>query len=74
MSGWPCRLAVLALVAVQAPPTGNPVIEGWYADPEVRVFEQRYWIYPTYSAPYGQQTFLDAFSSSDLATWTIMRT
>jgi beta-xylosidase len=70
MSGWPCRLAVLALVAVQAPPTGNPVIEGWYADPEVRVFEQRYWIYPTYSAPYGQQTFLDAFSSSDLAAWT----
>jgi beta-xylosidase len=30
----------------------------------------RYWVYPTYSAPYDQQTFLDAFSSRDLVTWT----
>lgn len=48
----------------------NPVIPGWYADPEAHVFEGQYWIYPTWSAPYGQQTFLDAFSSRDLVTWT----
>jgi len=50
--------------------SGNPVLAGWYADPEARIFEQAYWLYPTYSAPYGEQTFLDAFSSPDLVTWT----
>ena len=50
--------------------SGNPILPGWYADPEVAVFDKRYWIYPTYSAPYEQQTFLDAFSSTDLVTWT----
>jgi beta-xylosidase len=50
--------------------SGNPILPGWYADPEAHIFEKQYWIYPTYSAPYGEQTFLDAFSSSDLVTWT----
>lgn len=47
----------------------NPVIEGWYADPEAVIFGREYWIYPTYSARYEQQVFLDAFSSKDMATW-----
>ncbi len=50
--------------------SGNPVIPGWYADPEAHVFAGQYWIYPTYSAPYGEQTYMDAFSSRDLVTWT----
>ena len=50
--------------------SGNPVIEGWYADPEVRLFEGEYWIFPTYSAAYNDQLFFDAFSSPDLVTWT----
>ena len=50
--------------------SGNPVIDGWYADPEAHVFDGRYWIYPTYSAPYNEQVFMDAFSSVDLVTWT----
>ena len=49
--------------------SGNPILPGWYADPEAHVFNNEYWIYPTYSAPYDQQTFLDAFSSRDLVTW-----
>ncbi len=49
---------------------GNPVFPGWYADPEGTVFGQDFWIYPTYSAGYNQQTFLDAFSSPDLVHWT----
>ncbi|GAB4018542.1 hypothetical protein GCM10028808_53450 [Spirosoma migulaei] len=49
---------------------GNPVFPGWYADPEGVIFGKTYWIYPTYSAPYNQQIFFDAFSSSDLVTWT----
>jgi beta-xylosidase len=48
----------------------NPVIEGWYADPEGIIFDDTYWIFPTYSAPYHEQVFLDAFSSKDLVTWT----
>ena len=60
-------LVSLAAAAVQA---GNPIIPGWYADPEAHGFRDRYWIFPTYSAPYGEQTFMDAFSSADLVTWT----
>ncbi|WP_460683694.1 glycoside hydrolase family 43 protein [Niabella aquatica] len=48
---------------------GNPVFPGWYADPEVAVFKKNYWIFPTYSAPYEKQVFLDAYSSKDLVSW-----
>lgn len=50
--------------------SGNPILPGWYADPEVAVFGKRVWIYPTFSAPYDQQVFFDAFSSPDLVHWT----
>ncbi len=56
-------------VAAQAARSGNPILPGWYADPEAHVFGGRYWVYPTYSAPYDQQTLMDAFSSTDLITW-----
>jgi len=46
------------------------VFDGWYADPEGAVFGKQFWIYPTYSAPYNEQVFLDAFSSPDLVNWT----
>ncbi|MBA4139726.1 MAG: family 43 glycosylhydrolase [Segetibacter sp.] len=49
--------------------SGNPVFQGWYADPEGTIFNKQYWVYPTYSAPYNEQVFLDAFSSKDLVTW-----
>ncbi|WP_205956136.1 glycoside hydrolase family 43 protein [Pseudoxanthomonas winnipegensis] len=49
---------------------GNPIFPGWYADPEAAVFDKTYWIYPTSSLPYAQQTDFDAFSSPDLVTWT----
>ncbi len=49
---------------------GNPVFPGWYADPEGVIFGDRYWVYPTFSAPYHDQLFFDAFSSADLKNWT----
>lgn len=49
---------------------GNPVFEGWYADPEGIVFGNKYWIYPTTSAAYEKQVYFDAFSSDDLVNWT----
>lgn len=50
--------------------SGNPIFEGWYADPEGTFMAGRYWVFPTYSAPYDEQLHLDAFSSTDLVTWT----
>lgn len=50
--------------------SGNPIFPGWYADPEAVVYNGEYWVFPTYSAPYEQQTFFDAFSSPDLVNWT----
>lgn len=52
------------------PLSGNPVFAGRYADPEAVIFGDRYWIFPTYSAPYQDQVFFDAFSSADLVAWT----
>ena len=48
--------------------SGNPVIEGWYADPEAIIYGKTYWIYPTTSDEYDKQTFFNAFSSQDLVT------
>ena len=50
--------------------SGNPVFEGWYADPEGVVLDGRYWIYPTFSARFEKQLHMDAFSSPDLIAWT----
>ena len=49
----------------------NPLVAGWYADPEARFYEGKYWIYVTRSATdYKKQTNLDAFSSVDGIRWT----
>ncbi|MCG3127462.1 MAG: Arabinoxylan arabinofuranohydrolase [Phycisphaerae bacterium] len=50
--------------------SGNPILPGWYADPEGAVIGGRYWIFPTTSARYDEQTYFDAFSSPDLVHWT----
>lgn len=49
--------------------SGNPVFPGWYADPELHLFQGRYYIYPTTSAAYEEQTYFEVFSSSDLTDW-----
>jgi beta-xylosidase len=49
--------------------SGNPLFPGWYADPEGIILDGTCWIFPTYSAPYEDQVFLDAFSSTDLVNW-----
>lgn len=63
-------LILLLPACSQQKHSGNPVFEGWYADPEGTIINNEYWIFPTYSAPYEKQVFLDAFSSKDLITWT----
>lgn len=32
----------------------NPIVPGWYADPEIRIYNNQFWIFPTYSA--GEST------------------
>lgn len=65
-----CSLNLYAQKKKAAEKSGNPIFPGWYADPEGIIFNNTYWIYPTYSAPYDKQVFLDAFSSPDLIQWT----
>ena len=61
----------LSLTACNQTPVSwsNPVFEGWYADPEGFVDGETIWVYPTSSLPYGEQTFLDAWSTKDLVHW-----
>ncbi len=97
LSSWLRKfLCLLSLLSPASAFAANPIVPGWYADPEIRIFEGKYWIYPTYSAgestpdlpvtlsenqvkqraqagiwsPFLKQTFLDAFSSTDLVNWT----
>ncbi|MAM18164.1 MAG: arabinan endo-1,5-alpha-L-arabinosidase [Gramella sp.] len=62
-------VAAFIFCGIHSEAQNNPVFPGWYADPEGTVFEGKYWIYPTYSAPYEKQVFMDAFSSDDLVNW-----
>ena len=61
--------AFTAMASADEKTSGNPVFEGWYADPEGIIFGDQYWVFPTFSAPYEQQTHFDAFSSNDLLKW-----
>lgn len=62
-------LAATHIAIAQPLTSGNPVIKGWYADPEAAIFNHQYWIYPTYSDKYNKQVFFNAFSSTDLVHW-----
>ncbi len=46
---------------------GNPVFPGWYADPEVAIFGNEYWIYPTYSDDYGKPDVSTKFTPQQLS-------
>jgi beta-xylosidase len=61
-----CSLFCTTILKAQ----NNPVFKGWYADPEGSILANQYWVFPTFSAPYHQQVFMDAFSSPDLVNWT----
>ncbi|HZL10231.1 MAG TPA: glycoside hydrolase family 43 protein [Prolixibacteraceae bacterium] len=62
-------LAYFFSLQKEKPTSGNPIVKGWYADPEGAILDNKFWIYPTFSAKYEDQVFLDAFSSADLVNW-----
>jgi hypothetical protein len=66
----PAARAEAAIPDYTTAEAGNPFVDGWYADPDVAVYNNTFWVYPTTSKSYGEQTYLDAFSSTDLVTWT----
>ena len=55
-------LAVFCLAGAASAHAANPVVPGWYADPEIRIFNGRYWIYPTYSDDHGTPDRSKAFT------------
>jgi len=46
--------------------TGNPVVLGWNADPQIRIYKGKYWIFPTHA----NLLAFDCFSSDDMRNWT----
>lgn len=62
--GW----SALAIAAIAVPAAAkNPIVPGWYADPEIRIFDHRYWIYPTYSDDFGKPDVSPHFSPAQAA-------
>lgn len=64
------RAALLVAVAIAGAgiaSAANPIVAGWYADPEIRVFAGRYWIYPTYSDDYGMPDVSKRFTPQQQA-------
>ncbi|GAA4769712.1 hypothetical protein GCM10023219_15120 [Stakelama sediminis] len=45
----------------------NPIVPGWYADPEIRIFDHQYWIYPTYSDDWKKPDVSAHFTPAQMA-------
>lgn len=48
----------------------NPIIKGFYADPDAAVFDGKIYIYPTTDGTGWESTSFKAFSSTDMEEWT----
>lgn len=53
--------------------TKNPVVDGWYADPESRVYGDTVYMYVTKSLPFEEQKNLDLVTTKDLEHFEIHR-
>lgn len=50
----------------------NPIVQGWYADPESIVYNGKVYIYVTKSLPFEEQQNIDLVVSSDLETFDVI--
>lgn len=50
----------------------NPIVQGWYADPESIIYDGKLYIYVTKSLPYEEQQNIDLVVSSDLEIFEII--
>lgn len=51
----------------------NPVVNGWYADPESRVYGDTVYMYVTNSLPFDEQLNLDLVTTDDLEHFEVFR-
>ena len=51
----------------------NPVVNGWYADPESRVYGDTVYMYVTNSLPFDEQKNLDVVTTCDLENFKVYR-
>ena len=51
----------------------NPIVQGWYADPESRVYNGKVYLYVTRSLPFEEQKNLDVVVSKDLENFEVIR-
>ena len=51
----------------------NPVVNGWYADPESRVYGDTVFMYVTNSLPFDDQLNLDLVTTDDLENYKVYR-
>lgn len=51
----------------------NPVVNGWYADPESRVYGDTVYMYVTNSLPFDDQLNLDLVTTKDLENFEVFR-
>lgn len=64
-------LSVALPISANSADSNNPVIKGYYADPDIDLFGCKYWMYPTTDGnPGWSGTQFHAFSSDDLVNWT----
>src|SRR4051812_21772434 len=66
-----CACFPVAFASAQAvlPDAPKPILEGFTADPAIRVFGDTYYIYPTSDKPNWQTTDFSVWSSKNLVTW-----
>lgn len=50
---------------------GNPLFDGWFADPEIRVYDGVFWIFATTSVAFKEQKHFNAWASIDLTRWCV---
>ncbi|GGY35824.1 family 43 glycosylhydrolase [Pseudoduganella albidiflava] len=55
--------------AVEPKPAPPPILDGFTADPSIRLFGDTYYIYPTSDKPNWQTTDFSVWSSKDLVEW-----
>lgn len=64
------KLLVGTVLTTAMSAMGRLIFEGWYADPEIRVYDNIFWVFPTTSIAFENQSYFDAWSSPDMVHWT----
>lgn len=64
-----CAKTMTLHAETNAPTPPKPILDGYRADPDIRVFGDTYYIYPTSDKPNWQTTDFSVWSSKNLIDW-----